>query len=70
MATIRVIVEDDSGQQTEQAFTLTGDLDTLDGIEQAVEAFRLQVLPQVEQTLLEDAQIRHLNAEKKTLPQG
>lgn len=68
MATIRVIVEDDSGKQTEQTFTLKDNLDTLDGIEQAVEEFRLQALPQVEQTLLEDAQIRQINEEKKTLP--
>lgn len=70
MATIRLIVEDDSGKQTQQVFALSGDLDTLDGIESAVEAFRLQVLPQVEKTLLEDAQTRQVTREKKTLPDG
>ena len=65
MPRIRLILEDDNGTQTEQAFALTGNLETLDGIDAAVEAFRLQALPDLEKTLLEQAQERTLQ-EKKT----
>ena len=67
MPRIRLILEDDNGTQTEQTFALTGDLDTLDGIDEAVEAFRLDALPAVEKTLLLQAQERSLQ-EKKTQP--
>ena len=67
MAKIRLIVEDD-GNQTEQTFTLEGDLEHLDGIESAVEDFRLSALPQVEQVLLEAAQAKRIEQEKKTVP--
>jgi hypothetical protein len=66
MARIRVIVEDDEGKQSEQVFELQGDLDSLDGIETAVEDFRLQTLPQVEKALLDTAQTRHLDQQKKS----
>ena len=66
MPKIRLIVEDDQGNQTEKSFTLTGDLDTLDGIDEAVEQFKNQALPQVEQKLFSLAQERALVQEKKT----
>ena len=65
MPRLRLILEDDTGTQTEQTFALSGDLDTLDGIDEAVEQFRLEALPQVEKVLLEQAQERVLQ-EKKT----
>jgi hypothetical protein len=68
MPRIRLILENDNGTQTEQTFALSGDLDTLDGIDEAVEAFRLDALPKVEKNLLEQAQERNLS-EKKT-PSG
>jgi hypothetical protein len=63
---IRLILEDDNATKTEQTFALEGDLDTLDGIDEAVEQFRLAALPQVEKTLLEQAQERSIAQEKKT----
>ena len=68
MPRLRLILEDDNGTQTEQAFALSGDLDTLDGIDEAVEQFRLEALPHVEKVLLEQAQARVIQ-EKKT-PSG
>jgi hypothetical protein len=70
MAKIRLIVEDDEGNQSEQVFDLVGDLDHLDGIESAVEDFRLDALPKIEQALLEAVQQRHVAQEKKTLPES
>jgi hypothetical protein len=67
MPCIRLILEDDNGTQVQQTFALTGDLDTLDGIDEAVEQFRLDALPDLEKTLLEQAQERTLK-EKKTQP--
>jgi hypothetical protein len=66
MPKIRLILADDEGTLSEQTFALSGDLDTLDGIDEAVEQFRLEALPQVEKTLLEQAQERVLQ-EKKSL---
>jgi len=65
MARVRLILEDHNGIQTEQTFALAGDLDTLDGIDEAVEAFRLQALPQVEKSLLEAAQERAIPEKKR-----
>jgi hypothetical protein len=66
MPQIRLIVEDDAGQQTEQTFALTGDLESLDGIDEAVEQFKNAVLPHIEQQLLVKAQERACQEEKKT----
>jgi len=68
MAKIRLIVEDDEGNQTEQTFLLEGDLEHLDGIESAVEDFRLDALPKIEKALLEAAQAKRIAQEKKTVP--
>jgi hypothetical protein len=65
MPRIRLILEDDNGTHTEQTFALTGDLDSLDGIDEAVEQFRLDALPDLEKTLLEQAQARRLQEKKR-----
>jgi len=70
MSTIRLILEDDNGQQTEQTFALHGKLDTLDAIDEAVEQFKNETLPKVEQQLLQKAQERLADQEKKTLMEG
>jgi len=56
----------DAGHQTEHIFDLIGDLESLDGIDEAVEQFKNVALPQVEQELLSQAQARALEQEKKT----
>jgi hypothetical protein len=68
MPKIRLILEDDDGNQTEKTFPLQGDLDHLDGIDEAVEEFKNQALPQVEQELLAQAGQRAIEQEKKTVP--
>jgi hypothetical protein len=45
---------------------LVGDLESLDGIDEAVEGFKNVALPQIEQELLSQAQARALAQEKKT----
>ena len=67
MPEITLILKDDDGNQIEKAFTLAGDLDSLDGIDEAVEQFKNQALPQIEQELLTGLQERALQKEKKTL---
>ena len=66
MPKIRLIVEQDDGQQSEQTYQLSGDLEHLDGIDEAVEQFKNVALPQVEQQLLSQAQARAVAQEKKT----
>jgi hypothetical protein len=66
MPKIRVIVEDEDGNAVEKTFALSGDLNSLDSIDEAVEQFKNQALPQVEQHLLTKAQERTVAAEKKT----
>lgn len=68
MPKIRIIVEDDQGNQTEQVHDLSGDLSNLSSIDEAVEQFKNAALPQIEQTLLEQAQSSAVAQEKKTLP--
>lgn len=68
MPKIRVIVEDDNGQQTEQTFVLDGKLDTLDAIDEALEGFKNETLPHTEKELLTQTQERLVAQEKKTLP--
>jgi hypothetical protein len=63
MPRIRIIVEDDQGNplpDARRAYPLEGDLDTLDGIERAVEAFKERALPEVERSLLAEAQNRFI----------
>jgi hypothetical protein len=65
MPKIRVIVETEEGQSTEQIFVLPAHLDTLDAIDEAVEAFKNQTLPRIEQELLQNSQERLAAQEKK-----
>ena len=67
MPKIRLIVEDDDGNRTEKTVALRGDLDHLDAIDEAVEEFKNQALPQLEQELLAQAQERATQQEKKTV---
>ena len=68
MTDITLILRDDNGNQTQKTFPLAGSLDTLDGIDEAVERFKSQALPQIEQELLAQAQDRAVTQEKKTVP--
>ncbi len=70
MAQITLILKDDHGNQTQKTFALVGDLDSLDGIDEAVEQFKNVALPQVEQELFSQAQERALAQEKKTVAQA
>lgn len=74
MPRIRIILEDDQGNPLPDArrtYRLEGDLDTLDGIERAVETFKERALPEVERSLLTEAQRRFVaNARGKKLPPG
>ncbi len=68
MPRIRLVVEDDNGNplpDTEQVYLLEGDCATLNRIEAAVETFRKQALPHLEQALLEQAQAQFVSQEKK-----
>jgi hypothetical protein len=67
MPKIRVILETEDGQTTEQVFDLPGNLDTLDAIDEAVEQFKNKTLPGIEQDLLQQSQERLAAQEKKTV---
>ncbi len=67
MPKIRLILEDDNGQQMEQTFVLEGNLNTLDAIDEAVEQFKNETLPKIEQELLHQSQVRLAAQEKKTV---
>jgi hypothetical protein len=68
MPRVRLILEDDHGRATEQSYPLEGQCDTLNQIEAAVETFKNQALPHLEQTLLDQAQQRFATQEKKKRP--
>jgi len=70
MPQIVLTIRNDDGTTVERAFELTGDLDSLDGIDEAVERFKNAALPQVEQHLVLRSQDRAVAQEKKTLPQS
>jgi hypothetical protein len=68
MPRVRVVLEDDNGialPNTEQVYVLAGDCATLNQIEAAVETFKGQALPPLEQALLTQAQERFVTQEKK-----
>ncbi len=69
MPRIRLILEDDNGMPlpatTEQVYVLPGSCDTLNRIEAAVETFKQVALPQLEHTLLAQAQQQFVGEEKK-----
>ncbi len=74
MPRIRLILQDDEGNPLPDAarrtYRLEGDLDTLDGIERAVETFKERALPKVERSLLAEAQKRFVAARGKTAARG
>jgi hypothetical protein len=73
MPRIRITLEDDKGnpiEPTRRTYRLEGDLDTLDGIERAVEAFKERVLPEVERSLLSEAQRRFVENRGEKPPSG
>ena len=70
MPEITLILKDDDGNQSHKTFQLQGNLDELDGIDEAVEQFKNQALPQLEQQLLVQAQERAVLQEKKTVAGG
>lgn len=72
MPRIRLILEDDNGaplpENAERVYLLEGNCDTLNQMEEAVEKFKNAALPDVEQTLLQEAQQRFTTQEKKRVP--
>ncbi len=70
MPQIQLTLRNDDGTTTEQVFDLGGDLNHLDGIDEAVEQFKNHTLPLVEQQLLQKAQERLAAQEKKTVVEG
>ncbi len=69
MARIRVILEQDNGEPLastpEQVYFLNGPCDNLTQIESAVEQFKRSALPSLERSLLQQAQDRHAERQKK-----
>jgi len=65
---IRIILENNDGTIAEKSYPLTGDLDHLDGIDEAVEEFKNEALPEIEKELLAQAQKRSVSEVKKTVP--
>jgi hypothetical protein len=74
MPRIRIILEDDQGNplpDAQRTYPLAGECDTIDQIERAVETFKERVLPEVERSLLAQAQKRFVaNARGGKSPSG
>lgn len=66
MSSITLVLNDDNGHQTRKTFALPNHLDSLDAIDEAVEQFKTQALPQIEQELLTQAYAQAVIQEKKT----
>ena len=64
MPHIQVTIKNNDGTSTESTFELTGDLDSLGAIDQAVEQFKNQALPIIERELLHKAQGQAVTSEK------
>ena len=64
---IRIILENNDGTIAEKSYPLTGDLDHLDGIDEAVEEFKNEALPELEKKLLAQALKRSMS-ELKNCP--
>ena len=67
MPHIQVTLKNEDGTTTQTTFELTGELDSLGAIDEAVEQFKNQALPVIEQQLLHKAQEQTVSAEKKTV---
>jgi len=65
---IRIILEDNDSAIMEESYPLPGDLDHLDEIDEAVEGFKNEALPQIEKKLLAQAQEEKADELKKTIP--
>ena len=68
---VRLVLEDDNGNpapHTEQIYLLEGNCDTINQIETAVETFKKNALPSLEQALLTQAQERFVADAKKNEP--
>ena len=70
MPQIHLTLRNDDGTTTEKVFDLGAHLNDLKSIDEAVEQFKNDALPQVEQELLQKAQERIAAQEKKTLVEG
>lgn len=71
MPRIYLHLEDDEGNPllaSRRTYSLEGACETLDQIEDAVESFKREALPEIEHALLEDAQNRFLQRGKKARP--
>jgi hypothetical protein len=70
MPRIRVILEQDNGEPfasaAEQVYPLSGPCDNLNQIEAAVEQLKRSLLPVLERSLLQNAQERQADRQKKT----
>jgi hypothetical protein len=68
MPRVRLILEDENGNPlpgTEQVYVLDGECDTLNRIEAAVETFKKNALPALEQSLFTRAQEQFVVEQKK-----
>jgi len=65
MPKARLILEDENGVTTEQIYDLPEGITNLDGIDEAVEQFRLEALPVLEKQLLAKLQQTAVQQEKK-----
>jgi hypothetical protein len=72
MPRIRLILEDDQGKpisaEAQQLYELEGGCETLDEIEQATETFKREALPEIERSLLNEAQEHFVGRGKKAGP--
>jgi len=66
MARIRLTLQNDDGTTFEKTFDLKGSLDNLTQIDEAVEQFKNEALPEIENELLSHAQEKAIVKEKKT----
>ena len=67
MPEILVTINNEDGTQFQKSFALPTDLLSLDAIDQAVEDFKNDALPQMEKHVLEKAQSQAIAQEKKKL---
>jgi hypothetical protein len=67
MRILHVKLEDNDTTVFDKSFALPDDLDNLDQIDDAVEEFKNQALPQIEKQLLAQAQQRAAAELKKTV---